>query len=134
MATMISRRLTGFALALAAFAAGCSEGRHEPSDAVMQQLLLPRIAEFFAPSFPADADPDDVAAARADYEALVPAYRAARLLEFRKIGCEKKEGLYNCEFYFQADAGKLGLISTQQKVAFVYRDGRWIAGSARHGQ
>jgi len=129
---MFSPRPFWIALALAALAAGCSrEGSHEPSEAVMQELLLPRIAEFFEPRFPADADPDDVAAARAAYEAMIPAYQSARLLEFRKNGCEKQDDIYRCEFYFQADAGKLGIISTTARIPFGYRDGQWIAGSVR---
>lgn len=131
---MFPQRLAWIAIALAAFAAGCGEGNREPSEAVMQELLLPRIAEFFAPQFPADADQDDVAAARAAYEELMPAYKSARVLEFRKVGCERKDDVYYCEFYYQADAGKVGIISTQNKVPFGYREGRWIAGSARlHG-
>ena len=129
---MFSPRQSWIALALAAFAAACGGGgNREPSDAVMQELLLPRIAEFFAPQFSADADENDVVAARAAHEELIPAYKAARVLEFRKVGCEKQDDVYFCEFYFQADAGKLGIISTQNKVPFGYRDGRWIAGSVR---
>lgn len=129
---MNSPRLAWIALALAALAGGCNEGRHEPSEAVMQELLLPRITEFFAPVFPPGTDSEDIAAARTAYDELVPAYKSARLLEFRKVGCEKKDDVYFCEFYYQADAGKLGIISTQNKVPFGYRDGRWIAGSIPH--
>ena len=129
---MFSARLPLFALALAALTSGCNEGRHEPSEKVMQELLMPRITEFFAPQFPKGTESEVVAEAYAAFQELVPAYRAARVLEFRKVGCEKEEPIWRCEFYFQADAGgKLGIISVQEKVPFVYRDGMWIAGG-RH--
>ncbi len=129
---MFSFRRSLIAVALAAFTAGCNEGRHEPSEQVMQDLLLPRITEFFAPQFPKGTESDIVTEAYAAYQDLVPAYRAARVLEFRKVGCEQEGKLWRCEFSFQADTGgKLGIVSVQEKVPFVYRDGMWIAGG-RH--
>jgi hypothetical protein len=127
---MFTSRSICIALLLAALAGGCTEGTHEPTDAVMQELLLPRIDEFFAPQFPPGTDSEDIAAARTAHEALVPQYRTARLLEFRKTGCEKKDDFYRCEFFFQGEASKLGIISTTGKVAMAYRGGRWVAGSA----
>jgi hypothetical protein len=130
---MFSLRRSLVILALAAFIAGCNDGRHEPSEKVMQELVLPRIAEFFAPRFAADVETDDKLEAMAAYQERIPAYRAARVLEFRKVGCDKMKDYYLCEFYFQADAGgKLGVISVQDKVPIGYRDGQWVAGSARH--